>query len=45
MTYCDLNDIEVGFTFEVDEEIVSVNGYQSEESFSVSSIIINEIKA
>lgn len=45
MTYCDLNDVEVSFTFSVDEEDVSVNGYQNEENFSVSSIIINEIKA
>jgi len=44
MTYIDLNDIEVSFTFSVDEEDVSVNGYQSEEDFSVSSIIINEVK-
>ena len=45
MTYCDLNDIQVNFIFEVDEEEVSVNGYQSEEEFNVSSIIINEVKA
>jgi len=44
MTYNDLNDIEVNFTFEVDEEEVSVNGYQKEEEFSVSSIIINEVE-
>ena len=44
MTYNDLNGFEVGFTFQVDEENVSVNGYQSGEDFSVSSIIINEIK-
>lgn len=45
MTYCDLNDVEVSFIFEVNEESVSVNGYQTEENFKVSSIIINEIKA
>ena len=44
MTYIDLNDIEVSVTFSVDEEEVSVNGYQSEEDFSVSSIIINEVR-
>ena len=44
MTYSDLNDIEVNFTFEVEEEAVSVNGYASEEDLNVSSIIINEIK-
>ena len=45
MTYSDLNDIDVSFIFSVDEEVVSVNGYQNEEDFKVSSIIINEVKA
>ena len=46
MTYSDLNDIEVNFNFEVNEEEVTVNGYSNqEEDFSVSSIIINEVKA
>ena len=45
MTYSDLNDIQVSFTFEVEAEVVSVNGYQSEEEFNVSFIIINEVKA
>lgn len=44
MTYTDLNDIEVNFTFEIEEEIVNVNGYHREENFKVSSIIINEVK-
>ena len=44
MTYNDLNDIEVTFTFEVEEEEVSVNGYINEKDISVSSIIINEVK-
>ena len=44
MTYADLNDISVSFTFEVDEEEVSVNGYQKDEDYKVSSIIINEVK-
>lgn len=44
MTYCDLNNIEVSFLFEVNEEVVNVNGYQNEEDFSVSSIVINEVK-
>ena len=44
MTYNDLNDISVSFTFEVDEEEVSVNGYKTGEDFNVSSIIINEVK-
>lgn len=44
MTYCDLNEIEVSFTFEVNEEAVNVNGYQNQEDFRVSSIIINEVK-
>ena len=44
MTYSDLNDIEVSFTFSVDEEEVNVNGYQNEEDIRVSSIIINEVK-
>ena len=44
MTYNDLNDIKVNFTFEVNEEEVVVNGYNSEEDFSVSSIVINEVK-
>ncbi len=45
MTYNDLNDMNVNFNFEVDEEEVSVNGYIEEKEFSVSSIIINEVKA
>ncbi len=44
MTYNDLNDIEVSFNFIVEEEMVNVNGYQNEEDFSVSSIIINEVQ-
>lgn len=43
MTYSDLNDMKVSFTFMVDEELVNVNGYQNQEDFSVSSIIINEV--
>jgi hypothetical protein len=34
----------VSFLFEVNEEVVNVNGYQNEEDFSVSSIVINEVK-
>lgn len=44
MTYNDLNDMNVSFSFEVNEEEVSVNGYKDSEEFNVSSIIINEIK-
>lgn len=44
MTYTDLNDIEVNINFEVNEEEVIVNGYYESEDFSVSSIIINEVK-
>lgn len=44
MTYSDLNDISVSFVFEVDEEEVSVNGYQKGEDFKVGSIIINEVE-
>lgn len=44
MTYNDLNDINVSFNFEVNEEEVSVNGYKPGEDFNVSSIIINEVK-
>ena len=44
MTYNDLNDIEVDFTFSVGDQEVSVNGYQNENDIKVSSIIINEVK-
>ena len=44
MTYTDLNDIKVNINFEVNEEEVIVNGYYESEDFSVSSIIINEVK-
>lgn len=44
MTYVDLNNIEVNINIEVEDEQVSVNGYYDSEDFSVSSIIINEVK-
>lgn len=44
MTYSDLNNINVSFVFEVDEEEVSVNGYKKGEDFNVGSIIINEVE-
>ena len=45
MTYRDLNDIDVSFNFEVNEEEVVVNGYNNQnEEFSVGSIIINEVE-
>jgi germination protein M len=44
MTYNDLNDIEIGLNFEVNEEEVSVNGYKQEQDINVSSIIINGVE-